>query len=159
MKKKRAPEGQAEARIAEAIVEEHRIIRRTLDEVHAILNAEPGAAARERALAGAGAVLGYLRDLLGHHFEVEEKHGLLEDLVACEPRLRSAVRELYDEHTDLRERIGAICRLVAPPHAAAGGDLERLRRDFEAFRLALLEHEEKENDFISEVYNMDIGGG
>jgi hypothetical protein len=122
--------------------------------------------ALEKAIAGPASVagwldrveasLGNLRGALDAHIkEVEGPQGLLEEIVAVDPRLAPYVEDLRKDHIDL---LGAWVRAEATVRAVRGGFAlpSKIRRRVTTLLGRLTLHRQAGADLVYEAHSVDI---
>jgi hemerythrin-like domain-containing protein len=106
-------------------------------------------------------LLSRLRDQLALHFALEEAYGYFEDALEVAPRLSQWADSLRNEHGEL---FLEICDLEEQAerwlyHESPSDGQRRLAARYRQFEARFRAHESKENDFILQSLNLDIGVG
>jgi hypothetical protein len=107
----------------------------------------------------AAALLDHLREVQGilrRHFDFEEQGGYMSHVLAAAPYLHRAAQELLDEHRRLSACLDALVRSAqgVPPLSVVAPSLQA--QVVEWLRL-VREHEGRENGFVQQASNRDIG--
>ena len=87
------------------------------------------------------------------HFRFEEQNGYMDTAKTREPRLDRTIRQLAEEHGDLRHSLEAIIRQASD--ASSLGD--PLRDEIQEWIRRVRQHERRENDLVQDAFNLDIG--
>jgi len=102
-----------------------------------------------------GEALVTLQDALGWHIAATEgPDGLLEEIMAAEPRLAHKVNRARTDHERLRTEVE---RAIVATEAATGVDA--LREQVVSLLGNLVRHRQLGSDLVYEAYNVDIEAG
>jgi hypothetical protein len=140
------------------IKEDHRELRRLLDEAVGLLGQASKVRQPARRIVG---LLERLRDQFALHFSLEEAFGYFEDAITVAPRLSVRAAALRSEHKAL---FLEICDVVDEAERLLRGDsspstVRKIALKFVSFHHQFLAHEGAENDLILDSLNDDIGVG
>lgn len=124
-----------------AVLEEHRGLRASLDEIRAAL--APGGGGHRAWRDSLAAGLEQLRPRLEAHFGVEERSGLFEGIEQACPETAPACARLREEHRSLLVRLDAVRADVGEAEA------EALRGRLRGVLDDLGRHEESEHDLLA----------
>jgi hypothetical protein len=93
---------------------------------------------------------------LANHFREEESGGCMEYAVSRVPGLASEVSNLEHEHPLI---LGQLRRLIAEVRVEPAGTLQvaDVKQKFDAFVVAILSHEARENRVVERGFNMSLG--
>lgn len=102
-----------------------------------------------------------LQDEIGFRFSLEEAYGYFNGALDVEPRLSDNADTLRSQHRTLFVEICDIveCSLQLLHGEAPRRVLRKIATDFDTFCYRLLDHEDRENDLILQVYFDDMGVG
>jgi len=132
------------------ILETHRELMQLLDRIDRALSDRASSAE------DVVAMLGQLGDRLIKHFELEEEGGYFAEALTGAPRLIARANDLLRQHpkmsAEARELVELSDRVSDPEQWWA-----TTRDRFQAFRAALLEHEQREDGLVQEAYQRDLG--
>jgi hemerythrin len=126
----------------------HEVLRDDLQRLHA--DVQSPATANLMDVCGR---LGAVRDHVANHFRLEEEGGYMDAIGKRQPRLDHAIRKLAEEHASLLQSLDQIIQEAS--RATAIDD--RLCRRITAWVASVLQHEDRENRFIQDAYDLDIG--
>ena len=95
-----------------------------------------------------------LREELEKHFELEERGGYLDEVLARAPEHAKAVADLLGEHNRMRGELATLlaCVLVARSRGDARHELDRLLD-------GLAVHERREHELVQLALAVDVGSG
>jgi len=91
------------------------------------------------------------RARLDDHFRFEEANGCMQAVLDRAPQLERKVRQLRDEHGELRQSLTALTREAEGAQVAA----RRFRKSLEEWVGRLRDHEKRENLLVADVFNCD----
>jgi iron-sulfur cluster repair protein YtfE (RIC family) len=97
-----------------------------------------------------------LCDHIRTHFEAEESGGYFAEAVLQAPRVSERVAALEAQHDQLREQIAQMSEFVQR-FEATGEHWKELAEQVHQFSVALMRHENQENELLQEVFTEDIG--
>ncbi len=98
-----------------------------------------------------------LRGLLEHHFEGEEEaEGIRDDVAKTAPYLLGGLERVFAEHEELLQEVDA---LHAKAREVLEGPVAELRSAVSLLARRLRDHEVRETEFMTEVFNTDYGEG
>lgn len=134
----------------EQVRQEHEELREWLGRLHHALT--------ERTQSGPqiAGMFGELTEHINRHFNDEEIGGFFEQVVDMAPRFADRTILLREEHTALRADLAG---LAARADEADVGDAwwQELLAGFHEFSKALMQHENKENELLQDVFDEDVG--
>jgi hypothetical protein len=87
------------------------------------------------------------------HFRFEEENGYLDAASKREPRLERTIRQLAEEHRQLTQSLDALVREAQLTTSLDDAFRERVREWLRHVR----RHEHRENEFVQDAFNLDIG--
>ena len=93
---------------------------------------------------------------IGNHFEAEESGGYFEEAVLQAPRVSERVAALKDQHAQMREQITKMVEFVGS-FQGTSDHWKELGEHVHRFSVDLMQHENKENELLQEVFTDDIG--
>ena len=143
---------------ATEIRHQHQQLAATLEAVHEVLACIESDGRLTRPATAGWLLLQSLRDRLADHFALEEDGGYFAQASAEAPHLTRGIEELQLDHRDLSTRAEQLADLAV----AARDDAplwKRAREDFDQLRQLLLDHEQREDDLIFQLHQVDLGGG
>jgi iron-sulfur cluster repair protein YtfE (RIC family) len=134
----------------EQVRQEHEELREWLGRLHHALT--------ERTLGGPqiAEMFGALCEHLERHFKDEEIGGFFEQVVAMAPRFVDRTTELREEHAALRAELQGLAKRAGDAKVDDAWWRE-LHDGFHAFSRGLMQHENKENELLQDVYDEDVG--
>jgi hypothetical protein len=136
-----------ESTIAEALSRAHAALLEDLRKLE-----EAAGSGSSEGLADFRARLGEAQTHITEHFRFEEQNGYMEAVKKREPRLERTIRQLADEHGQLREALDA---LIEEAKAATSlGD--PLREEVRNWIKRVRHHEIRENDLVQDAFDLDI---
>ena len=101
-----------------------------------------------------------LKNRLQHYFKIQERYGILENMIREFPRIASAVKSLYDEHRlilrlveDMLVRVNQMIEKGDPL------DFRNLETEYENIVGKFKKNQSKLYDLVIGTYNLDIGCG
>jgi hypothetical protein len=87
------------------------------------------------------------------HFRFEEQDGYMDTLRKREPRLDRAIAQLAEEHRQLAQSLNELIK-----EAALASDISvSLRQQIRGWIERVRQHEIRENEFVQDAFNLDIG--
>jgi len=98
-----------------------------------------------------------LRGLLEHHFGGEEEaDGIRDDVAKTAPYLLGGLDRVFSEHEEI---LGEVDALNAKAKEVLEGPVAELRSAVSLLARRLRDHEARETEFMTEVFNTDYGEG
>lgn len=99
-----------------------------------------------------------LRNTLELYFDLQEHHGILEDLKKEHPRIQSFVKSIYEGDNKLLKYFDSLHdELSEFIRNSARADWKMFHQDYLGFVKQLHDHKDKINQLIMDTYNLDIG--
>jgi hypothetical protein len=92
------------------------------------------------------------RARLDDHFRFEEANGYMQAILDRVPQLERKVRQLRDEHGELRQSLTELTREAEGARVAS----KRFRKGLKEWVGRLRDHEKRENFLVEDVFNCDV---
>ena len=134
--------------LAEALKQAHVVLARDLRELE-----QASQCSSSGDLDGLRAQLGATHAHVTEHFRFEEQNGYMDAVRKREPRLERIIRELAEEHSQLRSSLEELIGEARVTSSLGGLLRERIRTWVKRVR----QHEMRENDVVQDAFNLDIG--
>jgi hypothetical protein len=133
--------------IAEALRRAHAALLQDLQKLE-----EAACSGSKESLAEFRAWLSATKSHITEHFRFEEQNGYMDAVKKREPRLERTIRQLAEEHGQLRASLDA---LIEEAKAAAILS-DPLREEVRKWIQRVQNHEIRENDLVQDAFDLDI---
>jgi len=142
------------------ITEQDKTIENTLDRVHKILDAVTNHHGQvQKSAEILKETFPPLHTRLKNYFDLQEHHGILQDLVKEYPRLQPFVDSVYAGDNHILETCNNLCQEISQfTNESSLDDMNHFYDNYKVFMVELRELKNKINNIVLDSCNLDIGG-
>ncbi len=142
--------------IALEVEQSHKTITKCINELSAILKQSFSETCDHGQIPDIRVLFTILKGHMDLHFALEEHHQFSE-VAASKPWLEADVKQLFDDHKELVSCFSDISKDCSCLHQANEECYQKMVKKFKDFTDSFHQHEQRENEFVMEAHNTDMG--